>query len=101
MKMVVLTEVDEFISSLEKPTRAKWIRHLELLEHYGGALGMPHARRITSVLSELRLRGKQEVRAFYTCDNNSIIVLHAFLKKTQKIPEREIETAKKRLQWLT
>lgn len=101
MKMVICTEVDEFIATLEKPARAKWIRHLGLLEHYGGSLGMPHARRITSVLSELRLRGRQEVRAFYTCDNDCIIILHAFVKKTQKIPEREIETAKKRLQWLT
>ena len=101
MKMLILTEVDEFISTLEKTTRAKWIRHLGLLEQYGGSLGMPHARRITSMLSELRLRGRQEVRAFYTCDHDRITVLHAFVKKTQKIPEREIETAKNRLQWLT
>ena len=36
-------------------------------------------------------------RIFFTIDNNTIILLHGFIKKTQKTPLVEIETAKSRL----
>ncbi|OGG12426.1 hypothetical protein A2875_01490 [Candidatus Gottesmanbacteria bacterium RIFCSPHIGHO2_01_FULL_46_14] len=101
MELIIHTEVDAFVATLEKPTRSKWTRHLLLLEQYGKALGMPHARKITSTLSELRIRGTQEVRALYAFEQGRICILHAFLKKTQKIPAREIATAEKRRQALT
>jgi len=64
MKLILFAEVDEFAENLEKPTRAKWTRHLILLSQNGLLLGMPHARKINDSLFELRIRGKQEVRAF-------------------------------------
>lgn len=64
MNVILSHDVDTFIDTLEKSTRSKWFRHLELLQTYGRYLGMPHARRIDASLSELRIRGKQEVRAF-------------------------------------
>lgn len=94
-------EVDAFIETLQKPARAKWLRTITLLAQYGNNLGMPHTRRLTSNLSELRIRGTEEVRAFFTCIGEKIFIIHAFMKKTQKIPSREIEIAQKRLQLLT
>lgn len=101
MKLFFHKSVTRFITTLQKPTQAKWLRQVMLLEEYGNGLGMPHARFITFNLSELRVRGKQEVRAFFTVHKSTIIILHAFVKKTQKLPQREIDRAIKRLQHLT
>jgi len=97
MPLVLSRETAKFISTLQKPTQAKWVRNLNLLSQYGNKLGMPHVKRITNNLSELRIRGKQEVRAFFTCIYGTIFVMHAFIKKTNKIPSREIKTALKRI----
>lgn len=97
MKVILFKDISQFISSLEKPTRSKWARLLDLLVIYGGELGMPHARRIDSSLSELRIRGSQEIRAFYTQRGEYLLILHAFIKKTNKIPIRELQMAQKRL----
>ncbi len=101
MKLIIHKDVDAFITTLQKPTQGKWLRSLILLEVYGKNLGMPHARRLTSNLSELRIRGNQEVRAFFTVDDDQVRIIHAFVKKTQKIPQREIEIAENRLKRLT
>ena len=101
MQLILDKEVDSFIETFQQPTRAKWLRTIMLLAQYGNELGMPHAKRLSGNLSELRIRGKQEIRAFYTCIGNTIYILHAFTKKTQKIPQKEIEIARKRMYLLT
>ncbi|MDP3941517.1 MAG: type II toxin-antitoxin system RelE/ParE family toxin, partial [bacterium] len=65
------------------------------------SLGMPHAKRLSSVLFELRIRGRQEIRILYCLRKRSIYLLHGFKKQTQKTPQKEIETALKRFQTLT
>jgi phage-related protein len=101
MRLLILREVHDFIEGLEKSTQAKWSRQITLLQAYGSTLGMPYSRRINSSLSELRVRGKQEVRGFYTIHGDYIVMLHAFVKKSQKIPQKEIDTAEKRKKFLT
>lgn len=60
---------------------------------------LPHSRAMGNGLFELRARGKDDVgRAFYCYQKGQkIIVLHSFIKKTQKTPERELKIAQKRL----
>jgi len=50
-------------------------------------------------LSELRLRSEDgQFRAFYfTAHAEGILVIHAFVKKTQQTPPSEIQLARKRL----
>ncbi|VAX20562.1 hypothetical protein MNBD_NITROSPINAE04-2592 [hydrothermal vent metagenome] len=50
-------------------------------------------------LFELRAKGKSGIaRVFYfTFKERKIILLHGFVKKTDKTPAREIETAAKRM----
>lgn len=98
---MLLKEVDQFIKTLEKPTIGKWLRHLDLLETYGEYLGMPHVRRIGNGLYELRVRGVQEVRAFFIFSANKAVVVHVFIKKTQKTPQKEIDLAHNRIRSLT
>ncbi len=90
--------VEEFISSLSKPTIAKTLRLLDLLGTYGPPIGMPYVKKITADLFELRIRGQEEVRILFSMKKNILYLLHVFKKKQMKIPSREIETAQKRLQ---
>jgi len=89
--------VEEFIKLQSAKTIAKIIHEIELLEKYGPFLSPPHAKKLQKNLSELRIRGREEIRILYSFKNKNIHLLHAFKKKTQKTPQKEIETALKRL----
>jgi len=89
--------VKKFIDLVQISTKAKLTRAVRLMIEYGPDLGMPLSRKIDSQLYELRIRGTQEVRIFYTCFKKTIVMLHGFVKKTQKIPRRELEKAHKHL----
>jgi len=93
--------VEEFIKSQEPPTIAKIVHTLDLLQRYGSFLGMPHSKKLTSNLYELRIKGKPEIRILYTFIEKNIYLLHAFKKQAQKTPKKEIDTALKRLKVLT
>lgn len=90
-------EVGNFIHHLPKQAQAKIIRVITLLEKYGQHLTMPHVKKITPNLYELRSRGKPEVRLFFTFTGHRAYLLHGFIKKTQKTPTKEIKTAQNRL----
>lgn len=87
------TSLEKFIKTLQKPTIAKVLRSIDLLEQFGQQLGPPHTKKITDNLFELRISGKQEVRIFYTFYKSRIFLLHGFVKKSQKIPSKEIKIA--------
>jgi phage-related protein len=68
----------------------------------GEKLSMPLSRPMASVASgveELRIRDRSGVyRVFYyTKVADSVLIFHAFVKKTQKTPAQEIALAQKRL----
>lgn len=97
MEIRIDKTLQEFIESLEKPTIARTLRAIDLLETFGHRLGMPHSKKITPGLFELRIRGTQEIRIFYTFYKQKIVLLHGIIKKSNKIPSREIEIAIKKL----
>jgi phage-related protein len=78
---------------------ADFLRSVKLISDYGVELKMPFSKPMGSGLFELRCKGKEGIgRAFYcTFVNHEIVILHAFIKKTQKTPKRELEFAKQRL----
>lgn len=92
--------VKNFIKDLEFTTSAKVFRTIELLEKFGNNLGMPHSKHIGGGLFELRVRGQQEVRFLYAFYKGAAVLLNGFLKKSQKIPKNEIETARQKLSTL-
>lgn len=94
------SSLERFIKSLEKSTIAKVLRTLNLLEKFGYELGLPHSKKISNRLYELRIRSAQEVRIFYTFCKSQIFLLHGFIKKTQKVPQKEIHTALQKLKTL-
>lgn len=54
----------DFINSLDKTTRAKIFKSIKLLKTFGHSLRLPHAKKITENIFELRIVGKIEVRLF-------------------------------------
>ena len=92
--------IEKFIQSLEKSTIAKVLRSIDLLAEFGHSLGLPHTKKIAPNLFELRIRSAQEVRIFFTIKDNRAILLHGFIKKSMKIPRREIAAAQARLKHL-
>lgn len=91
--------VKEDILSLPDSLLAKYIKLSELMIQYGANLGMPHTKSVGNGLFELRIKGKEGIaRVFYcTMVGKEIIMLHSFIKKTDKLPAKEIKTALKRL----
>jgi len=92
--------VELFFASLEKATMAKVLRAIELLEQFGHRLGMPHSKNIERRLFELRVRGMQEVRMFYTFHHGEAVLLHGYVKQSRRIPVRELAIARQKLQGL-
>ena len=86
-------DIEEFIESLQAATIAKVLRTIDLLEKFGQKLGMPHSKPLREGLFELRIRGIQEVRMIYMFHKRGIVILHGFIKKTQKLPMRELKRA--------
>lgn len=77
----------------------RYLRCSDRLEVFGPDLGMPHTRAMGEGLFELRLKAAEGIaRVFYcTMVGKKIMVLHQFIKKTDKTPSRELETARRRM----
>lgn len=93
--------IKKFIESLDKHTGAKLTRTIELLKEFNYKLGLPHSKKISKNLFELRTHGNQKVRMFYAFYKKQIFLLHGFVKKTSEIPLKELKTAKEKLKLLT
>ncbi|MDR1916184.1 MAG: type II toxin-antitoxin system RelE/ParE family toxin [Synergistaceae bacterium] len=82
-----------------KESRVKFnkiIDYMGLLSERGTTIGEPYIKHIEGDIWELSPLGD---RIFFAAwDGNRFLMLHHFIKKTQKTPQREIDTAKRRLE---
>lgn len=88
--------VDAELAALPADMRARLARISELIESVGlPNVKEPHVRHIRGVLWEIRLKGKAGIaRALYvTAKGQRVVILRAFMKKTEKTPAGEIELA--------
>ena len=78
---------------------ARYIRYTDRMETFGPDLGMPHTRAMGEGLFELRLKASEGIaRVFYcTLIGRRIVMLHHFVKKTEKTPPGELAIARRRL----
>ncbi|MEK7589787.1 MAG: type II toxin-antitoxin system RelE/ParE family toxin [Patescibacteria group bacterium] len=90
------SSLEKFIQSLDSETIAKVTHTIELLEKFGNSLSMPHSKKIAEEIFELRIHGNKKVRILYAFYNKEAILLHGFVKKTAKIPKKEIKIATNR-----
>lgn len=81
---------------------ASFMRTSRLMQAHGPDLGLPHTRAMGGGLFEIRAKGREGIgRAFYcTVVGQRIVILHAFIKKTEQTPVRELDTARARLREL-
>jgi phage-related protein len=78
---------------------ADYARIVELLMEFGPYLRMPHSRPLGSGLFELRPRGREGIGRVFYCFviGQRVVILHAFVKKTQETPEQDLKIARKRM----
>jgi phage-related protein len=81
---------------------ADYARLAELLAEHGPSLRLPHSRAFGDGLFELRPRGRSGIgRALYCfLLGKRIVMVHAFIKKTQETPDKELKLARKRVKEL-
>lgn len=89
--------VKDFILEQDPQTHARIILSIELLRDNGPFLKPPHIKKLKDKLYELRIKSKVPIRIFYTIYENEYYLLHAFKKKSQKTPPREMKLAIDRL----
>lgn len=91
--------VQDEILALPDALAARYVVLTRRITAVGPALGPPHTEAFGEGLFELRLKGQEGIaRVFFCClVGRRVVMLHVFVKKTQKTPPREIETARKRM----
>ena len=91
--------VYEGTKKLPRKIAVRFLKLLEIIEEQGPNLGMPHTRPMGDGLFEIRVKAAEGIgRIFYcTLIKKEIVILHSFVKKTQKTPQKELDIAYKRL----
>ena len=98
------SEIEQYLDELAKKAetsktdrinRTKILSYLYALSQYGTQIGQPAVKHIEGNIWELRpLRNR--IFFFYWKDNK-FVLLHHFVKKSQKTPAKELEQARLKL----
>ena len=91
--------VKDFINRFEEKTRAKILARIEFLEEHWFEVRRPFVDKIDRDLYELRVEfAWNNIRVLYAyMFKDYIVLLHGFVKKTDKIPETDKQKARTRM----
>ena len=93
--------VREWLKALNLEDRKIIGQHLKAAQ-YGWPLGLPRVRKMEPNLWEVRSELKERIaRVLLTKVDNELVLLHGFIKKTQKTPEKELALALVRMKEVT
>ena len=89
--------IREFIEARSKRDQAKLLSWIALLADYGPHLPRPHADLLEDGIHELRvsLSGDKVRCLYFFCFRNLIVITHAFIKTTGRVPRNEIRKAQR------
>ena len=89
--------IEGFLDGLKTNERAKALAWIAQLESEGPNLPRPYADLLEDGIHELRIRlsGNQVRILSFFCYQNAIVLTHAFVKTSARVPIREINTAKR------
>ncbi len=88
--------VREWLKNLKKDDRRIIGIDIKTVQ-FGWPLGMPLIKKIDNNLWEIRSNLNDRIaRVIFTICEDAIMLLHGFIKKTQKIPASDLNMAKKR-----
>ncbi len=94
------SDVKDFIRELKtnsdkskdaKINLRKVIAYIRVLRRHGNSAGMPFLRHLQGEIWEIRPISNRILYAYF--DDETIILLHHFIKRSKKTPRREIERA--------
>jgi phage-related protein len=91
--------VGEEIEALPADMKARFRRIVELIQTHGlERMREPQVKHLEGSIWEMRMTGRDGIsRALYvTARGRCVVVVRAFVKRTQKTPRREIELALRR-----
>ncbi len=90
--------VREWLKDLDDKDRRVVGEDIATVE-YGWPVGMPICRPLGDGLWEVRssLPSRREARIIFSIIEEQMVLLHGFIKKTQKMPKAELDLALKRL----
>lgn len=90
--------VREWLKDLDDKDRRVIGEDIATVE-YGWPVGMPICRPLGDGLWEVRssLPSRREARIIFSVIDEQMVLLHGFIKKTQKTPKAELDLALKRL----
>jgi len=97
---ILNAEVRNELEIMPADIRASFERIVGLIQAFGlEKVHEPYVKHLQGPLWEMRLKGRDGIaRALYvTAIGRRLVVVRAFVKKTQKTPRREIELALKRV----
>lgn len=91
--------VESFVRELPAGLLARYLRLTDMMLEFGANLGMPHTQAMSDGLFELRVKGREGIARVFYCTRvgQRIIMLHGFIKKSQKTPPKELKLARDRL----
>jgi phage-related protein len=92
-------EVKAALDALPRDIRAAFERIVGLIQGHGlERVREPYVKHLDGPVWEMRMKGKDGIAraAYVTATRRRVVVVHVFVKKTQKTPRREIERALKR-----
>ena len=95
-------EVQDDIMNLPVTLQARYIGLTNRMIEHGPNLGLPHTNAFGGGLFVLRLKGAEGIARVFFCTmvEQEIVMLHSFIKKTQKTPAKELKLAKQRMKEL-
>lgn len=95
-------KVEKQTLGFPKSILANFLHIVEMIEEFGPSLGKPHTAPMGDGLFEIRAKGKEGIGRSLFCmqKGKEIVILHSFVKKTQKTPKKELDLARKRLKEL-
>ncbi|OGH24277.1 MAG: hypothetical protein A3B47_04230 [Candidatus Levybacteria bacterium RIFCSPLOWO2_01_FULL_39_24] len=90
--------VRDFLDNYPK-AKLKALRILSHIEEFGLSYAIPHVKKLAGTpFWEIRILGRDSIRILYvTKHEKQILLLHAFIKKTNKTPRKEINIGLSRL----
>lgn len=93
------TRVEQETLALPPSILASFLRTAELIEEFGPDLGRPHTAPLGQGLFEIRAKGREGIArsVFCTVKDQEIVVLITIMKKGNRIPKRQMDTARKRM----
>ena len=92
-------DVLEGILALPDTLAARYVVLTRRMVAVGANLGEPHTKAMGQGLFELRLKGAEGIARVFYCTQvgRRIVVLHSFVKKSQRTPLRELDVAMARM----